>query len=98
MIFKEYAIFDGLGLAELVKRGDVSIQDLVDSALDVIQRQNPKVNCVVQHLPKHAKKTDRSRSSNGPIPWCAFPRQGVWHALQGTEVVSRFATRCGPDL
>ena len=50
MIFKEYAQYDGLGLADLVRRQEVSAADLVDSAIDAIERLNPRVNCVVQQL------------------------------------------------
>jgi len=50
MIFKEYSQFDGLGLADLVRRRQVSAEDLVDSAIDAIERLNPKLNCVVQVL------------------------------------------------
>ncbi|MBI2803201.1 MAG: amidase [Gammaproteobacteria bacterium] len=50
MIIPEYAKYDGLGLAELVRRKEVSPSDLVDSAIDAIERLNPHVNCVVQKL------------------------------------------------
>lgn len=50
MILKEFGKYDGLGLAELVRRREVSPQDLVESALDAIERLNPTVNCVVQQL------------------------------------------------
>lgn len=67
MIIKEYSHYDGLGLAELVRRGDVSIQDVVDSAFDVISRQNPSINCVVQQLPKHARKQIAAGVPAGPF-------------------------------
>ena len=38
MIIPEYSRYDGLGLAELVRRREVSPVDLVDSALDAIER------------------------------------------------------------
>ena len=55
MIFAEYSKYDGLGLAELVRRGEVSPNDLLDSAMDAIERLNPKLNCVVQKLPEHGR-------------------------------------------
>ena len=48
MILDNYADYDGLGLAELVRRKEVSPRDLVDSAIDVIERHNGAVNCVPQ--------------------------------------------------
>ena len=44
MIFAEYSHYDGLGLADLIRRGKVSPTDLVDSAIDAIERLNPQVN------------------------------------------------------
>ena len=50
MVFAEYGKYDGLGLAELVRRREVSPADLIDSAIDAIERLNPQINCVVQKL------------------------------------------------
>jgi len=54
MIVKDYGRYDGLGLAELVRRKEVSPADLVETALDAIERLNPHVNCVVQTLREQA--------------------------------------------
>ena len=54
MVFEQYSKYDGLGLADLVRRKEVSPRELVDSALDAIERVNPEVNCVVQTLRKEA--------------------------------------------
>ena len=50
MAFAEYAQFDGLGLAELVKKGDVSPVELVEAAIERIERHNPKLNAVVYKM------------------------------------------------
>ena len=54
MIFDEYGQYDALGLAELVRRKEISPTDLIDTAVDAISRLNPKLNCVVQTLRKQA--------------------------------------------
>ena len=54
MIFDEYGQYDGLGLAELVRRKEISPTTLIDTAVDAISRLNPKLNCVVQTLRKQA--------------------------------------------
>jgi amidase len=54
MIFNEYGQYDGLGLAELVRRKEISPTALIDTAIDAISRLNPKLNCVVQTLRKQA--------------------------------------------
>lgn len=72
MIFAEYARYDGLGLAELVRRGEVSPVDLVDSAIDAIERLNPKVNCVVQQLRDHALAEIKAGLPYGPFRGVPF--------------------------
>ncbi|MBI4695310.1 MAG: amidase [Gammaproteobacteria bacterium] len=67
MIVPEYARYDGLGLAELVRRREVSPEDLVESALDAVARLNPAVNCVVQTLPELAAGAIRAGLPCGPF-------------------------------
>ena len=43
----EYASFDAVGLAELVRRGDVTPAELLETALEVIASVNPRMNAVV---------------------------------------------------
>ena len=50
MAFAEYSNFDGLGLAELVKKGDVSPTDLVEEAIARIEKHNPKLNAVIYKM------------------------------------------------
>jgi amidase len=47
MGFAEYSEFDGLGLAELVKAKKVSPAELVEAAIERIERHNPQLNAVV---------------------------------------------------
>ena len=72
MIFSEYSKYDGLGLAELVRRGEVSAVDLVDSAIDAIERLNPKINCVVQQLRDMALREIKSGLPFGPFRGVPF--------------------------
>ena len=45
-IFSEYSNYDGVGLAELIRKKDISAIDALDSAIDLIERLNPKLNAV----------------------------------------------------
>ena len=67
MIIEQYSDYDGLGLAELVRRGEASPRDLVDSAVDAIERLNPELNCVVQQLRDHALQEIRRGVPRGPF-------------------------------
>ena len=72
MIIPEYSKYDGLGLADLVRRREVSATDLVDSAIDAIERLNPKVNCVVQQLRDHALAEIKAGLPAGPFQGVPF--------------------------
>ena len=43
-----YADYDGLGLAELVKKRDVTPLELVEAAIERIERHNPTLNAIVE--------------------------------------------------
>ena len=47
MGFGEYSNYDGLGLAELVKKKEIKPAELVEAALERIERHNPQLNAVV---------------------------------------------------
>ncbi len=72
MIFAEYAQYDGLGLAELVRRREVSPADLVETALAAIERLNPQVNCVVQQLRDDALAEIKAGLPYGPFRGVPF--------------------------
>ena len=44
---RDFADYDGLGLAELVRKRDVTPGELLDAAIERIERHNPKLNAVV---------------------------------------------------
>ena len=47
MGFAEYADYDGLGLAELVRKRKIKLAELVEAAIERIERHNPQLNAVV---------------------------------------------------
>jgi amidase len=74
MGFRDYGAYDGLGLAELVARGEVSAQDLADEALGRIARVEPALGAVTVRLEAVA----RSEAAAPP----AGPFRGVPFALK----------------
>ena len=83
MIIPEYSRYDGLGLAELVRRREVSPVDLVDSALDAIERLNPQVNCVVQQLRAEALREIKRGLPTGPFHGVPFRGSTMEVTLKG---------------
>ncbi|WP_423409136.1 amidase [Heyndrickxia sp. MSNUG] len=59
----EYKAYDGLGLAELVKRKEVQPGELVEEAIKVMDTLNPKLNAVINKLyDKALKAADAERT------------------------------------
>jgi len=56
MAFKEYARFDGLGLAELVAKRDVTPTELVEEAIARIEKHNPRLNAVIYKIYDQARQ------------------------------------------
>ncbi len=63
MTFEEYRQYDALGLADLVRRGEVAAETLVDIAVARMEEVNPRLNAVihrrVEQARTEAKKVDR---------------------------------------
>ncbi len=68
--FAEYDRYDGLGLAELVRRGDVPPAELVEEAIARVEAGNPRINAVVWKLYDSARK-----AAAGPLsgPFAGVP-------------------------
>jgi amidase len=47
MSFAEYSDYEGLGLADLVKRKKVKPAELVEAAMERVERHNPQLNAIV---------------------------------------------------
>jgi amidase len=67
VIFKEYGNYDGIGLADLVRRKEVSPTTLIDTAIDAISQVNPQLNCVVQSLRKQAISDLKTAEPSAPF-------------------------------
>ena len=67
----EYGELDGLGMAELVRKGDVSALELVDEAIKRIEALNPKLNAVVYPMYEQARALATSKRSGtlGGVPF-----------------------------
>jgi len=63
MGFSEYASYDGLGLAELVRKGEVSPGEVLEAALERADRHNPTLNAIV-----HDARDEARRVAAGPLP------------------------------
>lgn len=70
--FTDYEKHDALGLAELVRNGEVTPTELVDEAISRIQRLNPKINAVVTELFNRAREQAAGNLPDGPFRGVPF--------------------------
>ncbi|NIB38387.1 hypothetical protein HBA55_02260 [Pseudomaricurvus alkylphenolicus] len=67
MSFEEYTRHDGLGLAELVRKGEVTPTELAEIAAAGIGKVNPQLNAIVAYHPDRVAEVDAETDLNGPF-------------------------------
>ena len=83
MAFAEYAKYDGLGLAELVRRKKVSPTELVEEAISRIETHNPKINAVVLRMYERAREKAKGKLPDGPFMGVPFMIKDLHATLEG---------------
>mgnify|MGYP001338956819 CR=1 FL=1 len=83
MAFSEYGNYDGLGLAELVRRKKVSPGELVEEAISRIETHNPKLNAVVSKLYDRARAKAGGKLPDGPFKGVPFMIKDLHATLEG---------------
>jgi amidase len=71
MKLDEYTGYDGLGLAALVRSGQVSPSELADTAQSAINAVNPTLNAVIGPIEPRPPAADRRA-----VFWRSLPDQG----------------------
>ncbi len=72
MNLAEYAKYDGLGLAELVVKKEVSSRELALTALEAIKAGNPVINAVVETYDDCIDGLDEARLGMDRSAACPF--------------------------
>jgi amidase len=81
--FGEYGRYDGMGLAELVRGGQVSPAELCEEAIRRAEDLNPKLNAIIRPLYDFARKAAQTRNPEAPFCGVPFLLKDVHHALKG---------------
>jgi amidase len=68
----EYTHYDGLGLAELVRKKDVKPSELVEAAISRIEQHNPQLNAVIYKLYEQARVVAEGELPDGPFRGVPF--------------------------
>ena len=83
MNIAEYADYDGVGLADLVARKEVSPAELVEAAIKRIEQHNGKLNAVVFKAYDEARAAAKSDLPDGPFRGVPFLIKDLGMAVAG---------------
>jgi Asp-tRNA(Asn)/Glu-tRNA(Gln) amidotransferase A subunit family amidase len=92
--FSEYLKYDGLGLADLVRRKEVKPEELLEAAISRIDAMNPKINAVVTKMYDEARKTISQGLPDGPfkgVPFLLKDLGGTYAGIRHTSGSKLFA-------
>jgi len=98
--FKDYEQYDALGLADLVRRGKVTPEDLLTAAIERVEARNPHVNAVVMKLYDHGWRAIADGLPDGPFRGVPFLLKDLTASLAGVPMTrgSRFFADSPPAV
>ena len=96
--FTEYEQYDGLGLADLVRRKEVTPAELLDAAIERVEARNPAVNAVTMKLYEYGRKAIDSLPE-GPFAGVPFLMKDLTSSIAGIRMTrgSRFFADAPPS-
>jgi amidase len=97
--FKEYSQYDGVGLADLIRKGEVTSAELVEEAISRIEALNPQLNAVVHKMYDVGRATAKGDIPDGPFKGVPFLLKNLLAAYAGSPLSngSRFFKDFIPD-
>lgn len=82
----EYAKFDGLGLAELVEKGEIQPKELAGLAAESISATNGPINAVIETYPDRIEDLDERTLGDGPFRGVPFLIKDVGGNEKGRKI------------
>jgi Asp-tRNA(Asn)/Glu-tRNA(Gln) amidotransferase A subunit family amidase len=79
----DYVKHDGLGLAELVRRGEASPAELAEAAIALIEKHNPTLNAVTQRMDDYARSAVAAGLPDGPLKGVPYLLKDLFANLPG---------------
>jgi amidase len=86
--FKEYSEYDAMGLAELVRKGEVTSEALCEEAIQRIESVNPKLNAVVTPMYDIARQMARRPVMDAPFAGVPFLLKDLMLVFAGVPLTS----------
>jgi len=104
MAFPEYADFDGLGLAKLVRTGETTPLELLEEAIARAERHNPALNAIVYKAYDEARKVAKGRLPDGPFKGVPFLIKDIsmavanWPMTNGSALLAGYVSDADAEL
>lgn len=83
MKIEEYQAHDGVGLAELIVRREVSADELLDCALELVASVNPAINAVIRMVETEARAAIAAGLPQGPLTGVPFLIKDISVQMKG---------------
>lgn len=85
---KDYAKYDALGLAELVRTGQVKAEEVLEAALTRAEAAQNELNCFANLFPDIAREQIASGLPSGPFHGVPFPTKDLGVAIKGAPLTN----------
>lgn len=85
---KDYDQYDALGLAELIRNGDISPAEACEETIDRIEKYNPELNAVVTKMYDEGRKTAKGPIPDGPFFGVPFLLKDLLASYAGVPMKS----------
>jgi len=79
----EYCKLDGLGLAQLIRQGEVSAQEALATTQSLLKEKNPSLNAMVLSMDSQAKKSINAGVPEGPFTGVPFALKDLGMQYKG---------------
>ena len=87
----DFEAYDGLGLAELIRKKEVTPDEVLAATLERIDARNPAVNAVVTRMDDHARAAIRAGLPDGPFRGVPYLLKDLGVLYTGT--ITSFGSR-----
>ena len=97
--FEQYEDYDALGLAEILRKGEVTPTEVLEAAIDRADKVNPDLNAIILDLHKMANRTISKGLPEGILLGVPYLIKDLGATLAGTPTTggSRFMKDVVPD-
>jgi amidase len=84
--FTEYENFDALGLADLVRRKEVTPEELLDAAIERTEARNPAINAVTMKLYDYGRQAIADSLPDGPFKGVPYLMKDLTASIAGVKM------------